>query len=84
MSYKVTTVWGSDACPKIGEVSLEKLEELGSISTRKFDTEAERDAYIQGVNDTTGWLEAVTFNGDESCIPLPSNDDEGGEDEEDA
>lgn len=74
-SFAVTVVWGSDAVSQIGEMSLEELREWGSVGTTVFATEAEMEAYIQGVEDTSGWLEHAVYEGGEDQIPVPSEDD---------
>ena len=33
------------------------LRELGEAKKEAFDTEAERDAYIRGLEDASGWME---------------------------
>lgn len=74
--FPITVVWGTDACRQIGERDLDGLRDLGSVGTTVFSTQAEADAYRQGVEDTEGWLEAVVYAGNEDAIPVPTNDHE--------
>ena len=59
----VVAILGEDAMrvyndtPCDEKVSLEKLREWGDVKFVLFDTSAERDAYIQGLQDACGWFE---------------------------
>lgn len=66
-SKSVTVIFGEEAVKKfVWEFDEEFSEEFerqleeedwGSILTNEFDTEAERQAYLQGIDDAQGWLD---------------------------
>ena len=45
--------------------SVSSLCDCGSVVTGSFDTQAELDAYIQGIEDAVGWLECAEMMTDE-------------------
>ena len=64
-NFKVSYVLGTEAvreysnCVDSGEKwSVSSLCDCGSVSHGEFATQAELDAYIQGIEDATGWLES--------------------------
>lgn len=46
-----------DAVDNRTKWNVSSLCDCGSVTTGSFDTQAELDAYIQGINDAVGWLE---------------------------
>ena len=63
--YKISYVLGTEAvreysnCVDNGETwSISSLCDCGSVSHGEFATQAELDAYKQGIEDATGWLES--------------------------
>lgn len=49
-----------DAYSDLGEgdkIDKDSLSELGTVNIILFDTIAERDAYLRGVEDSSGWFE---------------------------
>lgn len=57
--FKLKVVLGEDACRKAEDTkaTYAMLRELGDAKKETFDTEAERDAYIRGLEDASGWME---------------------------
>ena len=56
------------------------LCDCGSVATGSFDTQAELDAYIQGVEDAVGWLEgAEMMTDDQWAAYLAESDKEDDE-----
>lgn len=58
--FTVKVVFGEVAVAAFQEnprITYEKLREHGDVSKVSFDTEAERDAYIRGLEDSVGWQE---------------------------
>ena len=68
MSYKLTVLWGSDACYILDEFSgdLNKYRRYVRMfgnsvgfeepEEKEFNTKEERDAYIEGVQSAEGWM----------------------------
>jgi hypothetical protein len=64
---KCAVVFGTRATHRYDEQDFEGLHEVcrdgdGSIVIREFDTEAERRAYIMGIDDSDGWLGAAVLS----------------------
>ena len=58
--FRVEVLFGEDACNAYHDgKSVKKAEELGELTARAFDTEAERDAWLLGVYDCLGWQDYV-------------------------
>lgn len=57
--FKLKVVLGTGACRKAEDkkTTYTKLRELGDAKKESFDTEAEREAYIRGLEDASGWME---------------------------
>jgi len=58
--FKLKAVFGEDASREVIEhpkTTYAKLRELGDVKKMSFETEAEREAYIQGLEDAQGWME---------------------------
>ena len=63
-TYSKTYVLGTEAVREYEDAvdnhtkwSVSSLCDCGSVATGSFDTQAELDAYIQGIEDAVGWLE---------------------------
>ena len=63
-TYSKTYVLGTEAVREYEDAvdnhtkwSVSSLCDCGSVATGSFDTQAELDAYIQGIEDAMGWLE---------------------------
>ena len=63
----VTIVFGDSATRRYaeGENSLEKLAGHGSVETFGYDTQAELDAFIEGLDAMNGWMDYCVYMGDE-------------------
>lgn len=59
MAYGITVVFGREAVCAFaeGERRAARLRELGGLERRTFATEAEKAAYLAGIEDASGWLE---------------------------
>ena len=58
--FRLKVVFGEDATREVTEhpkTTYAKLRELGDAKKISFDSEAEREAYIQGIEDAQGWME---------------------------
>lgn len=58
--FWLKVVFGESACRAFLDnprTSKSKLKELGYVSKIGFNSEEERNAYIQGLEDAQGWLE---------------------------
>ena len=60
-------MFGEYAAKAYGDEDFEKMcshlkQGDGSISVREFDTEAERNAYIQGIDDCDGWWDYAVMS----------------------
>ena len=59
----VVVIFGEESVRKYEDlgidekISLDELKDLGDVKIVMFDTTAERNAYVQGIEDTAGWLE---------------------------
>lgn len=65
MKYKVTVIFGEYAAKAYmsdGVAGIEEHLDEGQLSVREFDTEAERKAYIMGIDDADGWLGAAILS----------------------
>ncbi|MBQ8713105.1 MAG: hypothetical protein IJ551_09860 [Prevotella sp.] len=63
--FKVTIIFGENAAKAYMSGGVEEMSEHmseGSLAVREFDTEAERKAYIMGVDDSDGWLGAAVLS----------------------
>jgi hypothetical protein len=65
--FKAVVVFGETAANAYGWEDMKKMCSLvrggeGSLSVREFDTEAERRAYILGIDDADGWLGAAVLS----------------------
>ncbi len=59
MKQKLIAIFGTDACREFGETGMITDLDLGHVAFLEFDTVAERDAYMRGVDDAEGWMEAT-------------------------
>ena len=58
--FRLKVVLGEAACREHLEhpkATYARLQELGDAKKEVFDTEAEREAYIRGLEDAAGWQE---------------------------
>lgn len=68
--YTVVVVFGEEAANAYGRGDMKRMYEHirsynGTLTKRTFDTEAERKAYIRGIDDADGWLgSAVLLDAD--------------------
>lgn len=56
--FNLKVVFGEMACDKFNDnpkTTYEKLRELGDVKKVSFNSEEERNAYIQGLEDAMGW-----------------------------
>ena len=63
--FKVTVIFGEYAARAYGNGGVKEMIEHmdeGQLMVREFDTEAERRAYIMGVDDSDGWLGAAVLS----------------------
>jgi hypothetical protein len=63
--YKATIVFGEYAAKAYCNGGIEEMAEHmaeGQLTVREFDTEAERRAYIMGIDDSDGWLGAAVLS----------------------
>jgi len=63
--YKVTIIFGEYAAKAYCNGGVEEMAEHmseGQLTVREFDTEAERRAYIMGIDDSDGWLGAAVLS----------------------
>lgn len=65
----VVVVFGTDAVDAYSrawddneQVSESKLEELGCVVRRSFETKEELNAYMMGISDSDGWLSNIIAN----------------------
>ena len=70
--FKVSVVLGTEAVKEYAEAldsgkkwSVSSLCDCGSVAHASFATQAELDAYKQGIEDATGWLESERMMTDE-------------------
>ena len=69
-----------DAVDNHTKWSVSSLCDCGSVATGSFDTQAELDAYIQGIEDAVGWLEyAEMMTDDQWAAYLAESDKEDDE-----
>lgn len=63
MAFDTTIVFGEIATRRYqeGERDHAKLSDEGNVETFSFSTQAERDAFIDGVEAGSGWLEHMIF-----------------------
>ena len=63
--YKATIIFGEYAAKAYCNGGVEEMAEHmdeGQLTVREFDTEAERRAYIMGIDDSDGWLGAAVLS----------------------
>lgn len=65
--FKTVVIFGETAAKAYGWEDMEKMCSLvregdASLGVREFDTEAERKAYILGIDDADGWLGAAVLS----------------------
>ena len=65
--FKVVVVFGEEATNAYGWDDYERMCRLlkqgdGTLMESEFDTEAERDAYIKGIDDAKGWIDASVLS----------------------
>jgi len=65
--YKATIIFGEYAAKAYCNGGVEEMAERigeaeGQLTVREFDTEAERRAYIMGIDDSDGWLGAAVLS----------------------
>ena len=69
-----------DAVDNHTKWNVSSLCDCGSVATGSFDTQAELDAYIQGIEDAVGWLEyAEMMTDDQWAAYLAESDKEDDE-----
>ena len=86
-AYSKTYVLGTEAVREYEDAvdnhtkwSVSSLCDCGSVVTGSFDTQAELDAYIQGIEDAVGWLEyAEMMTDDQWTAYLAESDKEDDE-----
>lgn len=65
-SYKVYAAFGTDLVEAIAKEKCDTINaEINypeSFRVREFDTQAEADAYIMGLDDACGWMESTVLN----------------------
>lgn len=69
MKYRVTVIFGEYAAKAYMNDGVEGIRDHydeGQLTVREFDTEAERDAYIKGVDDSDGWLGAAVLSDEDA------------------
>lgn len=63
---KVYAAFGTELTEAIAKEKMETVEEelyySESFRVREFDSQAEADAYIQGLDDSCGWMENAVLN----------------------
>lgn len=66
VTYKVYTAFGTDLVEAIAKYEHDAIDaEIAypeSFRVREFDTQAEADAYIKGLDDACGWMENAVLN----------------------
>jgi hypothetical protein len=78
MTYDLTVIFGTEACHAISyATSIGGLQELGHVTTIEFETDAERKAYIRGIEDAEGYLEIMWYRGDERQLKRDLKENEG-------
>lgn len=65
--YAVVVVFGEEAANAYGWGDMKRMYGLireynGSLTKRTFDTEAERKAYIRGIDDADGWIGSAVLS----------------------
>jgi hypothetical protein len=67
MAFKSIIIFGQISVNKWndGVRSSRKLSKDGDIITREFATQAERDAYYEGIHDMNGWMDFQILENDE-------------------
>lgn len=58
--FHLKVILGESACDAFNDnpkTTYGKLRELGNAKKMSFNSEAEREAYIQGLEDAQGWME---------------------------
>ncbi len=65
----VYAVFGSELVEAVEEQDMDKTQYLTSsphsVMKREFNSESEKQAYIQGLNDSFGWMESVCLDQDD-------------------
>jgi hypothetical protein len=59
--YKVVLVFGSEACELLKRGERVPEDTPGGWEEFEWDTEAERDAFLEGVNVSEGWLDVYDY-----------------------
>jgi len=67
--FKVRIRWG-EADTRRGSYS---LEDPNDCSKYEFDTEAERSAFLYGINEADGWLGCDVYDSDHKCESCPKD-----------
>ena len=66
---KVTIIFGEYAAKAYINDGVEGILEHydeGQLAVREFDTKAERDAYVKGVDDADGWLGSAVLSDEDA------------------
>lgn len=69
MKYKVTIIFGEYAAKAYMNDGVEGIRDhsdKGQLTVREFDTEAEKKAYIMGIDDSYGWLGAAVLSDEDA------------------
>ena len=69
MKYKVTVIFGEYAAKAYmsdGVDGIVEHQDEGQLLVREFDTEAERKAYMMGIDDSDGWLGAAILSDEDA------------------
>lgn len=69
MKYRVTVIFGEYAAKAYMNDGVEGIRDHydeGQLAVRVFDTEAERRAYIMGIDDSDGWLGAAVLSDEDA------------------
>lgn len=69
MKYKVTIIFGEYAAKAYMNDGVEGIRDHygeGQLTVREFDTEAEKKAYIMGIDDSDGWLGAAVLSDEDA------------------
>jgi len=67
--HRVTVIFGEYAAKAYMTDGVDGIREHydeGQLTVREFDTEAERKAYIMGIDDAYGWLGAAVLSDEDA------------------
>lgn len=65
MKYKLTVLFGQEQVRKLVEQRIIQTEEKEQyLKTFKFETAKEKDAFIRGMEASSGWLDYFIFEED--------------------